>query len=414
MIKKLRIKFICVIMGIVTVLLGTILGVVIYFTGQSMELQSLSMMRSIANSPFQQGLPGKPRDDEVRLPFFSVQISNRGELIAAQGGYFDLSDREYLQEIVNAALQESRETGELKEHGLRYLKSASPRGITLVFSDTATERATLKQLFYSCLAIFFVAMTLFLGISILLSHWVIQPVSVAWEQQRQFVADASHELKTPLSVIMANAELMQSEETCEEDSKTYAGNILSVTYQMRSLVENMLEMARVDNGSVKTRFSDVDLSQLVSDAVLSFQLLYEEKGMDLQCDAGEGICINGSEQHLFQLMDVLLDNALKYSTPGGTVNISLVSTGRHCLLSVTNPGEPISKEDLKNIFKRFYRADKARAMNGSYGLGLSIAESIAEAHKGKIWAESENGCNTFLVQLPVFHNFPSEGAVSFR
>ena len=104
---------------------------------------------------------------------------------------------------------------------------------------------------------------------------------------------------------------------------------------------------------------------------------------------------------MYQVMDVLLDNALKYSTPGGMVSVDLDPHGRVCTLSVASPGGPISKEDLKNIFKRFYRADKARAMNGSYGLGLAIAGSIVEAHKGKIWAESENGCNTFFVQLPL-------------
>ena len=400
MIKKLRIKFICVIMAIVMVLLGCILGVVIGFTGQSMEMQSINMMRTIAASPFQQGIPGKPMDDEVRLPFFMVQISSRGELIAASGGYFDLSDREYLQEIINAALSSDQETGKLEAHDLRYLKSVSPVGFTIVFSDTTTESSTLEHLLYSCLAIFFVAMIVFLGISILLSHWVIKPVARAWDQQRQFVADASHELKTPLSVIMANAELLQGEDATEEEKKAYSGNILGVTYQMRSLVENMLEMARVDNGTVNMNFSSVDLSQLVSDAALSFQLLYEEKGMGLRCAAAEDIAISGSEQHLYQVLDVLLDNALKYGSPNGMVSVDLIRNGRTCILSVASPGEPISGEDLKNIFKRFYRADKARAMNGSYGLGLSIAESIVEAHKGRIWAESEAGMNTFFVQLP--------------
>ena len=399
MIKRLRIKFICVIMAIVMVLLGCILGVVIHFTGQSMEMQSISMMRTIAASPFQQGIPGKTMDDEVRLPFFSVQISSRGELIAASGGYFDLTDREYLQEIINEALVSDRETGELEEHDLRYLKSVSPMGLTIVFSDTTTESSTLKHLFYSCLGIFVVAMVVFLGISILLSHWVIKPVATAWDQQRQFVADASHELKTPLSVIMANAELMQDQDTSEEDRKTYSGNILGVTYQMRTLVENMLEMARVDNGAVKMDFATVDFSELVSDAALSFQLLYEEKKMGLRCAIPDGVEIHGSQQHLYQVMDILLDNALKYSTPGSMVSVDLVVTGKNCVLSVASPGEPISKEDLKNIFERFYRADKARAMNGSYGLGLSIAESIVEAHKGKIWAESKNGYNTFFVQF---------------
>ena len=401
MIKRLRLKFICVIMAIVMVLLGCILGVVIHFTGQSMEMQSISMMRTIATTPFQQGIPGKPMDDEVRLPFFTVQISSRGELIAASGGYFDLTDREYLQEIINEALRSNRETGELTEHDLRYLKTVSPRGFTIVFSDTTTERATLTHLFYSCLGVFFVAMSLFLGISILLSHWVIKPVAAAWDQQRQFVADATHELKTPLSVIMANAELMQGEDLGEEERRTHSGNILSVTYQMRSLVENMLEMAQVNNGTVKMQFENVDISHLVSDAALSFQLLYEEQGMGLRCAVPDGVTINGSEQHLYQVLDVLLDNALKYSTPGSMVSVDLVSHGRTCLLSVASPGEPISKEDLKNIFKRFYRADKARVMNGSYGLGLAIAESIVEAHRGKIWAESEGGVNTFFVQLPL-------------
>lgn len=170
MIKRLQTKFICVIMAIVMVLLGAILGVVIHFTAKNMEMQSISMMRTIATAPFQQGIPGKPMNEEVRLPFFTVQIGNRGELLAANGGYFDLTDREYLQEIVNHALLSDQESGKLEEHNLRYLKSASPMGLTIVFSDTTTESTTIKHLLYSCLAIFFAAMVVFFGISILLSH----------------------------------------------------------------------------------------------------------------------------------------------------------------------------------------------------------------------------------------------------
>ncbi len=400
MIKKLRIKFICIVMAIAMLMVGGILGVMIHFTGTRMQMQSISMMRAIVASPFRLGHPGKPSDDEVRLPYFTVQISSRGELIAARGGYFDLTDKEYLQQIVNLVLSADLESGELKEYDLRYLVARSPGGISIVFADTATEEATIRSMVYSCMFIFAAAMLAFFGISILLSRWAIKPVAVAWDQQRQFVADASHELKTPLAVIMTNAELMQNEETPEEDKKKFSQNILSTTYQMRSLVENMLEMARVDTGTVKMNFATLDLSELISNAVLSFQLLYDEKGMALRYAVTEGISVEGSEQHLYQVMDVLLDNALKYSTPGGVVSVDLISTGRNCVLSVASPGEPISGEDLKNIFKRFYRADRARAMNGSYGLGLSIAESIVEAHKGKIWAESRNGYNFFYVQIP--------------
>ena len=400
MIRKLRIKFVCVILGIVMLMLAMILGVVIHFTGQNMEMQSINMMRAIATAPFQQGKLGKP-PEEVRLPFFTVQIGNRGELLGISGGYFDLTDREYIESIVNAALASEHNTAQLEDHQLRFLKEKSPRGYTIVFSDTTTESATLKNLYSICVLIFFVAMGVFLGVSILLSNWVIKPVAVAWDQQRQFVADASHELKTPLSVIMANAELLANEDTIPDDRRKFSRNILSMTYQMRTLVENLLEMARVDNGTLKMQFAALDFSELVRDAVLSFQLLYEEKGQTLQNAIPDGITLQGSERHLYQVLDVLLDNALKYSVAEGHTNVELKRIGHSCLLTVSNTGEPISKEDLKNIFKRFYRADKARSLNGSYGLGLSIAESIVEAHKGKIWAASEPGYNTFFVQLPL-------------
>ena len=220
MIRKLQAKFICVIMVIVMVLLGGILGFVIHFTANNMETQSINMMRRIAVSPFQQGHPGKP-SEEVRLPFFVVQVSRKGELTDISGDYFDLSDQESIQKIVDEALCSDSKNGKLNAHNLRYLKVSSPRGYTIVFSDTTTETATLKNMVYSCLAIFLAAMLVFFGISVLLSRWVIKPVETAWEQQRQFVADASHELKTPLAVIMANAELIQSADTCEADRNAF-------------------------------------------------------------------------------------------------------------------------------------------------------------------------------------------------
>lgn len=403
MIRKLRVKFICVIMVILMVMLSGILGVIVHFTAQNMEMQSINMMRGIVKRPFQHSSLQKP-DQDVRLPFFTVQVNNSGQLIAASGGYFDLTDHEDIQKIVDAAMQFDSETGVLKEINLRYLKSSVPRGVVIVFADTTAEEMTLRHLVSSCLLIFFVASVVFLGISILLSRLMIKPVAVAWDQQRQFVADASHELKTPLSVIMANAELMQNEDTVEDDRNKYARNILDMTYQMRTLVENMLEMAKVDNGSLKMQFEDLDFSQLVMDTVLSFQLLYEEQGLKLLSFIQPEICLHGSEQYLYQVLDVSLDNALKYSNAKGTVAVKLETAGKHCILSVESQGMELSKEDLKNIFKRFYRADKARSMNGSYGLGLSIAESIVAAHKGKIWAQSEYGRNTFYVQFSINDN----------
>lgn len=399
MIKKLRIKFVCVVMLIITVMLSVILGMVVHFTGAIMEMQSVNMMRQMGAAPFQPGAPGK-ENGPIPMAFFTVQLDQNGTIMNATGEFYDLSDKAKLQQLVDLAMEQREETGELKDYALRFFKTNSVRGQRLVFSDISNEKITVRNMLYGCIVIGTVAFFVFLAITAVLSQWVVRPVEKAWDQQRQFVADASHELKTPLAVIMANAELLQNEPTVENNMK-FTPNILSTSYQMRSLVENMLEMARVDDGKEKLQFTPLELSQLVSDAVLSFQLLYEEKNMLLHSNVSEGISVSGSEQHLYQVMDVLLDNALKYSAPNATVTVELTGNGRHCLLKVTSPGEQLSKEDLKNIFKRFYRADKARTMNGSYGLGLSIAESIVQAHKGKIWAESRDGQNSFHIQLPI-------------
>ena len=401
MIKKLRIKFVCVVMAIATIMVGAVLGLFIYFTLTGMEMQSMNMMIAISSTPFHKGFPGKPKEDEVRLPFFTVQMGDNGELITTGGDYFDLSDREYLQQIVDIAMESEDRSGELKEHNLRYLKNETPKGKTIVFSDTTTEKATQKSLLANSILIFCTAILVFFGISILLSRWVIRPVEKAWEQQRQFVADASHELKTPLSVIMTNAELGANDDVTQEERKQFSNNILSTTYQMRSLVENMLEMARVDNGFAGVQFSVLDFSQLVEDAVLSFRLLYEDAGIRLEQHIEKGIFLKGSEQHLYQVMDVLLDNGLKYSTPGGKVDVELHRNGGNCVLTVASPGEALSQEELKNIFKRFYRVDKARTMNGSYGLGLPIAQGIIEKHGGSIRVESGENTNRFVIHLSV-------------
>lgn len=404
MIKRLRLQFICVIMAIVILMLAAILGIVIYSTSFNMEMQSISMMQTIAASPFQLGSLGIP-SQEVRLPFFSVQISSQGKLVSASGGYFDLSDRDFLQTIVNIVLSAEDEIGELGDYDLRYLKAATSVGYQIVFSDTTAEKTTLVGLVKSSLMIFVLAMLAFLGIAVLLSHWVIQPVADAWEQQRQFVADASHELKTPLSVILANTELMYQEEIPREDQCRFLKGILTMTDQMQNLLENMLELARVDSGTLKMQFETVDVSQLVNDAIQSFELLFQEKPLGLKAAIQDGIHVRGSEQHLYQVLEVLLDNALKYASQPGTVTVTLQTNGKYAKLQVASPGDPLSKDDLDNLFKRFYRADKARAMNGSYGLGLAIAQTIVEDHKGKIWAESEPGYNIFHVQLPLLRIF---------
>lgn len=399
MLKKLRLKFVCINMTLVTVMLAVILGMVLYYTGQSMENQSIQMMQSVARTSFEPGRPDGP-GEPVRLPYFTVQVSPGGELIATGSGYYDLSDEELIRKIVQTALDSREQMGLLEEYSLRFSKSPSPRGESIVFVDISSEQATMDNLAKSCVFIGVISFAVFLVISLLLARWAVKPVDQAWEQQRQFVADASHELKTPLTVIMTNAELLQSPEYDEASRQQFSSSILTMSRQMRSLVEGLLELARVDNGAVKTAFSQWSMSDLVSDAVLPFEPLYFERGLTLDCQAEPGIWVRASQSHLRQVLEILLDNAMKYSVPG-IVTVRLQKQGNHCQLTVANPGEAISPEDLKNIFKRFYRVDKARSRDGSYGLGLSIAERIVREHGGRIWAQSAGGVNSFHVQLPI-------------
>lgn len=400
MLKRLRLKFICINMGIVTAMLCVIFCLVYQFTKANLEAESLQTMQSIAAQPLQLGRPDDYQE-EVRLPYFVLQIGARGEVLATGGGYFDLSDEDLLQEILAVTFSSQAQMGVLEKYNLRFCRITTPSALCLVFVDISSEIATLQNLVRTSVLTGAVSFLIFLLLSLLLARWAVKPVDQAWTQQRQFVADASHELKTPLTVIMTNAELLQSPEYDEAARAQFSSSILTMSRQMRGLVEGLLELARVDNGTAKTTFTDLDLSKLLSDALLPFEAVFFEKGLPLNSQIEDGIHVRGSEARLRQVADILLDNAQKYAAPQGEVAAALRRKSRtHCLLSVSTPGDEISPADLKNIFKRFYRIDRARSMTHSYGLGLSIAESIVTEHHGKIWAESAQGVNTFFVELP--------------
>ena len=239
--------------------------------------------------------------------------------------------------------------------------------------------------------------------SLLLSIWAIRPVEEAWRQQKQFVSDASHELKTPLTVIMANAELLQQPGYSDEQRRGFSESILSMSRQMRQLVESLLDLARLDSlRETESLVSETDLSSLVEDCVLPFEPLYFERGLLLETEVEPGIRVQGNDRVLRQCVDILLDNAQKYSDPG-TVHVRLRRNGRQAELTVTNPTSELSDNERRNIFKRFFRRDTARTATGSYGLGLAIAEGIVERHKGEISCGWENGEICFTVLIPLIY-----------
>lgn len=399
MLKKLRVKFICCIMAIVTVMLSTIVVTVVYFTGVNLKADSLRIMESIASDPMQLGV--STMQDGTRLPYFALQIGRRREVLAI-GGAYDMSNEQLLQELIQKTFYAEKQYGELEENNLRYYRKSDWNKVVIVFQDLTSERATIYRLKWVCAIIAIISFGLFFLISLLLARWMVKPVDEAWKQQQQFVSDASHELKTPLTVILTNAELLQQDNYDSEAKGNFSNNILAVARQMRSLVENLLDLARVDNGVVRSACAVFNFSDALEEVILPYEPVYFEKGLELESRIEPSIMVNGSEMHLRHVAEILLDNAQKYSLVPARVTLGLQRHGKNqCIMYVANPGPPIAPEDLKNIFKRFYRADSARPHDGSYGLGLPIAEGIVREHGGRIWASSCGGINTFYVSLPV-------------
>lgn len=398
MLKKLRIKFICINMAIITLMLAVIFCLVIYFTHSSLEQSNQQMLQEIAADPLYLARPGDT--SRIRLPYFTLRLDGRNSPLEVAGSYSRLSSEEdYLQHLIELSLASREPTGLLPEYNLRFLHFSTPSDDFLIFMDVSTEFSTMENLTRSCLLIGGFSFFAFLGISILLANWAVRPVDQAWNQQKQFIADASHELKTPLAIILTNTELLQSSSFSREKKEHFLDNIRTMAGQMQKLVEEMLELSRIDSGSVQTRMEKLNLSSLTEESLYPFEPLYFESGRQLESEIAPGIQVNGNASQLRQLLEILLDNGLKYSSAASSVSVRLQKVRHSCLLQVASCGEALSEEERKRIFQRFYRTDSSRSRNGSYGLGLSIAGKIVEKHRGKLWAESRDGVNTFYVRL---------------
>lgn len=401
MLKKLRIKFILINMSIVTIMLCIIFSLLYISTRENLERENMQMMNSIAMSPMN-ALPPVSQNTKLNLPYFSVKISPEGIAEQVYGGFFDLSDKELLIDIIQKTNEMETDTGVLKEYNLRFIRQETPMGKSYVYADTTSENMVLRNLIKTFLIVGSIAFVLFFSISILLAKWAVKPVESAWNQQKQFVADASHELKTPLTVIQTDAELLHSPACSDEERDFLSSSILTMSAQMRGLVESLLELARIDSGNMKESMSNVNVSDLFMDSAMTFEPVFFEKDLLFSYEVEPDIGIVGNSAHLKQVADILLDNASKYASEKGQTKMTFRQTSpKKCLLCVSNEGTPIPTEDLQNLFKRFYRADKARTRNHSYGLGLSIAESITAEHKGRIWAKSKDGYNSFYVEFPI-------------
>ena len=337
---------------------------------------------------------------EARVPCFVAEVLPSGTVRVSGSNYYDLQDEDTLLPLVTAALSADADSGVLRTQHMRYFRLEGAIAVRIAFMDSTFEQATLRSLVRVCLLIGAAALLVLFGLSWMLSGFVTRPVARTWQNQQQFLSDASHELKTPLTVILSSADLLKT--SAQPEQRQYVDNISVESRRMKALVEDMLTLSRTESGRAAP-FAPLDLSDLVTDAALRFEPVAFEAGHPLQYDIQNGASLSGDRQQLDQLLDILLDNAVKYAAKDAPIRLTLDISGKNAVLAVENPGDPIPPDKLPHLFDRFYRVDDARTGAGGFGLGLAIAQQIVRRHKGTITAASDARATRFTVTLPLRH-----------
>ena len=401
MIRKLQRQFVGVCMALVLTVLAAVFAAAYHAVRQNIEDLSRQVLTQVIREDGSGSAPGVSVEiggDRLLLPYFTVNIWG-GTAYITGGTYANLEDTDALRDILSQCLEQNQTEGTVEDYHLRYLVEDNGLYRKLAFVDMSMEQATLARVIRSYLVIALAALLVLLGIAAAASRWVTRPVERAWRQQRQFLSDASHELKTPLTVILSNAELLEGAALPEKPAR-WSGNIRCEAEQMRTLVEQMLTLARADNGVRPAAMEPMNFSDVAMECVLSFEPVAFEAGKPLEDHVAEDVTVTGDRDRLRHLISILLDNAVKYGAPGGTITLTLERTERQARLTVANPGDPIPPEHLPHLFERFYRADSSRGEQSGFGLGLSIADTIAREHKGSLRAESDAVSTRFIFTLP--------------
>ena len=331
--------------------------------------------------------------DEYRLSsFYSVVASQDGSMLVAENGNEIYSN----EELLELAGEVNVKTDNIGTIGSLMYYKADKGGYTLVaFLDNSLNQKSMSALLKYTLYGGILAIVVFFFLSVYLARMIIRPLEENHIKQKQFVSDAGHELKTPISVVSANAELLAR----EIGENQWLANIQYENERMGALVTQLLDLARMEN--VTPQMETVDFSHLVSGETLPFESVIYENGMVFHCEIQNKILVHGNAMQLKQITAILLDNAVKHSTAGGEILLTLKKEHGRAVLSVINDGDEIPAEQCKHLFERFYRMDEAR--NGEdkhYGLGLAIARAIAVGHRGKIEVKCHDGKVQFIISLP--------------
>lgn len=353
---------------------------------------------------------GRERSGGQVIPVALFSMSSGGDMTAL-GRYNTASISQDVLEQAGEQLAGADEGfGSLSDLGLFYMKRQAGGVMYLAFADMGSASGW-RALAATLAVVEVAALAVFLVVSLFFSRWALRPVARAWTQQRRFVADASHDLKTPLTVILANTSIaLEHPERSVASQSQWLESTQHEAEAMQGLVGDLLTLAKMDegeaaaqSGAARPALEEVDLSDVIEGEVLQFESVAFERGVKLGSQVEPGIKLRGNEQRLRRLAGTLIDNACKYVDDGGAVDVALSRAGKQAKLEVRNTGAPISPEDLPHVFDRFYRADKARTGGaGGHGLGLAIARAIAEEHGGTLTVASTQAEGTaFTATLPM-------------
>lgn len=360
--------------------------------------QTIMVMRDV--NPFENHNKGqKPqqfkqeREDLFLLQYYCIfTINMSGKQIDEPVSTIELEDS-VIHTVIQQALKSDKTTDILWGEGLIYVKLMLPNdmGMNIIISENNYLTHALFNSIFLSVSIGLIALVILFFISMWLSSYAIKPVETAWEQQKQFIADASHELKTPLTVLLANYNIIMNHptETVQSQIK-WLESSEEVAQHMKYLINEMLFLAKSDANRIQLVFSKVNLSEVVEEVLIHFEPVAYEKEVfiDYSDENETAIWIESDRSLLVQLLHILMDNAVKYSDNNTQIQMALTQTSGKVIFSVTNTGQGIAKEDLPHVFERFYRTDKARG-EGGYGLGLAIADRMVQQLHGKISVASD-------------------------
>ena len=408
MLKRLRREFVAITMALVGLVLVVALGsayLTSYTTQHAMTRELLARVLWSDDFSAQLGDTSGTQGADTALTIV-VDVDANGDATPWASTPVQIPAGT-LSHLLMEALESESSSGESDDYPISWMRAErSDGGWRVALADTYSRDKALRAQATTSLAIFAASMGALFVVVRLLSGWALRPVEEAWSRQRRFVSDASHELKTPLAVILANTQILEREGSLDDETRRWVSSTSEEAGHMKGLVEDLLTLARADeesaSGTGSLRREDVNLSELVDGCALEFDAVAFERGCSIECSAAAGVRAQGDIAQLERVVRTLLDNATKYATRGSVVRVDLATEGRHARLCVTNEGEPIAEKDLAHLFDRFYRTDDARERqaSGGFGLGLAIAKSIVEAHGGSIAATSTPaGLTTFTVTL---------------